>query len=139
MALTCITTLPRQQSTEEAESATRIVLTFDCEITAAVGDVVYQKDGDDTFVLVNVNNTQVKASIGVIIEKGVGGITCDVLVLGIEDGFSGLSIGDKVWLSGSGTPTSTKPGTGYLQNLGTAVSATQIYFQPNTQRVNQSP
>lgn len=116
--------------------ASRIVLTFDCEATAAIGDIVYQDALNDTKALVNTDNTETQPSIGVIIGKPTT-TTCQVLVLGIENGFSGLSIGNKIFLDTDGTPTSTKPATGYIQTLGIAVSATQIYFSPNATRVLQ--
>lgn len=120
----------------EAEAAASLVLTFDCEASASVGDIVYQDALNDTKVLVNTTNTESKPSIGVIIEK-LTTTTCKVLVLGINAGYSGLSIGSKVFLDTDGTTTSTKPSTGYVQTLGIAVSATQIYFSPNATRVLQ--
>lgn len=124
--------------TDEVETATRIVLTFDCEVTAAVGDIVYQDAGTPTKVIVNSDNTEVQPSVGTIITK-LTTTTCEVLVLGIDSGYTGLSIGAKVFLSGSGTTTSTKPATGYVQTLGVAVSTTDIFFQPNATRVLQTP
>lgn len=120
----------------EVAAASSLVLEFDCEATAAVNDIVHQDSINDTKVIVNTNNTEVKPSIGVIIEK-VTSTRCKVLILGIQAGYTGLSIGSKIFLDTNGTPTSTKPSTGYVQTLGIAVSATQIYFTPNATRVLQ--
>lgn len=122
----------------DAVQATRIVLTFDCEASAALDDVVYQSTLDNSKVLVNTNNTEVQSSIGVIITKPTS-TTCEVIVLGIKSGYSGLSIGNKVFLDTDGTTTSTKPATGYVQTLGIAVAPDTIFFQPNATRVLQTP
>ena len=119
-----------------ADAAASLVLEFDCEVSAAVNDIVHQDAISDTKVIVNVNNTETKPSIGVIVEK-ITTTRCKVLILGIQGGYSGLSIGDKIFLDTDGTPTSSKPGTGYIQTLGIAVSASQIYFTPNATRVLQ--
>jgi hypothetical protein len=42
------------------------------------------------------------------------------------DGFSGLTINENIYLSINGTITQTVPTTGYIQNLGIAISSTSI-------------
>ena len=117
-------------------SATRVELKFDCEASTQVNDIVYQDSLNANKVLSNINNTRVNASIGVVVRKPTT-TTCVVLVLGINDGYTGLSIGSKIFLATDGTTTTTKPTSGYLQTLGTAVSTTQVFFLPNNQRVLQ--
>lgn len=128
--------IPIPGTQTSVEQATRIVLTFDCEVSAAVDDLVYQDAITETKVLVNTDNTQQKPTIGVILTKPTS-TTCEVLVLGIRTGFTGLSIGQKVFLDTDGTATSSAPSTGYLQTLGVAVSSTTIFFTPNATRVLQ--
>jgi hypothetical protein len=119
-------------------TATRVVIAFDCDASLAVGDIVYQDAITDTFVNKSVNNTEVQPSIGVVITK-LTTVRAEVLILGLQAGFAGLSIGAKAFLGTTGGVTSTKPATGYVQTLGVAVSSTQIFFQPNAQRVLQTP
>ena len=121
---------------DEVTQASRVVLTFDCLASVSVKDVVYQDSVTDTFVNESVNNTETQPSIGTVISKPTT-TTCNVLILGLEDGYSGLTIGAKVFLGASGGTASSFPASGYIQTLGIAVSATQIYFQPNTTRVLQ--
>ena len=79
-----------------AASATRVELKFDCEASTQVNDIVYQDSLNANKVLSNTNNTQVNASIGVVVRKPTT-TTCVVLVLGINDGYTGLSIGSKIF------------------------------------------
>ena len=123
-----------QRTIPESEIARRVILDFDCLATTAVHDPVYQDPGTAGRVLSNTDNTEVEITIGVVIEKPTT-TTCKVLVLGLEDGFSGQSIGDKVFLSTSGGLTNTAPSTGYQQVLGVAITTTQILFTPNSTRV----
>lgn len=118
--------------------ASRVVLLFDCEATAAIGDLVYQDSVVQNKVIVCTDNTTLEPAIGVIIEKPTS-TTCNVLVLGLYDGYAGLTIGDKVFLDTDGTVTTgTKPTSGYVQNLGQVVAPDTIFFLPNTTRVLQA-
>ena len=54
-----------------------------------------------------------------------------------DRGYTGLTLGSKVFLGTNGSITTTKPATDYVQTLGTVVSSTQIFFVLNTQRVLQ--
>ena len=50
------------------------------------------------------------------------------------EGYSGLTLGSKIFLSDTGTVTHTKPTNGYLQILGVAASDEGILFIPNSVR-----
>jgi hypothetical protein len=60
----------------------------------------------------------------------------EFMLYGIMDGFVGLTAGDEYWISTTGTTgntnTTTKPSTtGEIQKrLGTALSTTEIFFNP---------
>jgi hypothetical protein len=114
--------------------ATRVVLEFDCAVSAAVGDIVYQDSLNDSAVIVTSDNTSVQPAIGVIITK-LTVTRCEVLILGIYTGFSGLTIGRSVFLSSTGGITSTDPTSGYSHKLGVAVAPDTVFFSPTTTRV----
>lgn len=116
-----------------AETARKIILSFQCESTAAVGSLVYIDPTTANKVLVNTDNTLVNQTIGVIDSKPQATI-CEVMVLGIKPGYSSLTVGGRIFLSASGGVTQTKPTTGYLHNLGVAVSSTEVLFLPNNMR-----
>lgn len=120
-----------------AVQSTRVVLTFDCDVSLAVGDIVRQDDTLDDKVVTCTDNTNVKPAIGVAINKPTT-TSVEVLTLGVDDGYSGLTIGGKVFLATDGTYTQTKPATGYLQTLGLAAASDRIFFLPNATRVLQT-
>lgn len=111
-----------------------VVRIFNCDVSAAIGDLVYQDPVVSGKVLVNTDNTQLNPTLGVIRAKPTT-TTCEVLQLGTQAGFAGLAQGQTVFLSTSGGVTTSAPVTGYQQQLGTALSTTEVFFIPNTQRV----
>lgn len=113
-----------------AKRAEKIVVNFACDSGAQVGDLVYADTVTDNKVVSLVNNTSVRHCIGVIENKQQPTVA-EVLLLGVMDGFSGLTKGYKVWISPSGAPTTTQPTSGYLHQIGTAISSTEILFISN--------
>lgn len=120
-----------------SEQATRVVLVFNCASSAAIGDLVYQDTTVETLVNVCEDNTTLEPAIGVIIDKREDTV-CEVLVLGVYVGYTGLDIGDRIYLGTDGTVTTTKPSVGYMQTMGQAVAGNAIFFLPNSQRVLQT-
>lgn len=121
----------------QAETAREIVIPFTCEASAAEGDLVYQDPLNDKRVIVATDNTQVPQVFGVIKEKS-GPTDANVLILGIAGGFSSLTISGRIYLSTTGTITQTIPTTGFVHNLGFAVSETEILFIPNNIRAKRA-
>ena len=119
---------------QNAQTATKIVLTFDCEASADVGDLVYIDPDNENKVLVNANNTVIQQTIGVITTKP-DSTTAKVLILGIASGYSSLTISGKIFLGTDGLITQTLPTSGYRQVLGVAASETEILFIPSNERV----
>lgn len=119
-----------------AQTARAIVLPFTCESTTNVGDIVYPDPINDLKVLSNTNNSIIQQSIGVVLEKS-SPTDCKVVVCGLVGGYSGLSRGGKIYLSTSGTITQSPPATGYLQQLGVAVSEVDVLLNVNWERVKR--
>lgn len=111
-----------------ATQAPKLIVTFNTNISTTIGDLVYVTGQD--FVSTTPNNS------ALIIPNGIFGVcitkptaaTAEVLFLGIVNGYSGLSIGLPVFVSPVGVPTQTLPTTGILQQIGFAVSSTEIFF-----------
>ena len=120
----------------DAQTSRAIILPFDCDAGAAVGDWVYPDPANDLKVLVNSNNTVIEETIGVIYEKPTT-TTANVLIMGIATGYSGLTLGGKIFLSTSGVATQVPPTSGYVQVLGVAVSDTDVLIKPSTERVKR--
>lgn len=118
---------------------TRFVRTFDCASTVAVGNIVYSAPNVDNFVFVNVDNTVVAPSIGIVIEKPTS-FTCKVQMYGpCSITFSGLLRSKKVFLSTTGGLTTTVPTTGYLQKIGFSYENDKVFIDPNEIRVKLNP
>lgn len=113
-----------------AKQAEKIVINFACDASSQVGDIVCADTVLDNKVITLLNNTSLNHAIGVIKGKQQATVA-EVLILGTLDGFSGLTKGYKVWVGPSGTPTTTKPTSGYLHQIGTAISSTEILFVSN--------
>lgn len=116
-----------------AETARKVILRFQCESSANVGDLVYQDTSNDAKVLVNTNNSLVQQTIGIIDSKPDAQLA-EVMILGVKSGYSGLTRGGRVFLSTSGSVTTTMPTSGYLHNIGVAISESDILFIPNNIR-----
>lgn len=120
---------------KNADTATRIVIPFSCDSSLAVGDLVFESSSVDKKVEKAVDNFGVPQVFGICVEKP-DTTTAKILILGIATGFTGLTRGGRIFLSATGSLTTTKPSTGYLHNLGVAVSSTEVMFIPNNIRVN---
>lgn len=118
---------------QNATTATRVALNFQCDVSATVGDLVKQSSTVSEKVDVLSTNTDIGPCIGVILEKPQPQIA-KVLLLGVKEGFAGLTVGAKVFLSTTGSVTTTKPTTGYLHILGVALASDAVLFIPNNIR-----
>lgn len=90
-------------------------------------------------VKVTATNTVTKISDNLVttIPNGVFGMAwtkpsatnVKVLFLGIMDGFTGFTPGLPLFVSPAGVPTHTAPSTGTVQQIGFAISPTQVFVQ----------
>ena len=113
--------------------------TFPCDVSAVTGDLVRASDTLAGGVDVAVDNLIQRPVIGLILSKPTT-TTAEILLLGKASGFSGLTQGATVFLSSTGTATTTAPvGPGYLQVLGAATNTTEIIFSPQLRVVRRNP
>lgn len=112
----------------QAEQAPRLIQIFDTDAGTAIGDLV--KVTGNNFVSTIADNTVPE------IPNGVFGIafskptatTCGVLFVGIQGGYSGFTTGSALYLDTNGLLTHAAPATGTLQQLGFAISTTEIFL-----------
>lgn len=116
--------------------ATSLVIQKTCDSSAVVGDIVMYTTTNDENVDVSTTNSDVRPSIGIIIEK-VDATTAKIMIMGEFSGASGLTPGKKIFLSTTGDLTSIPPTTDYLQCMGIAISTTTFLFSPQIQRVKR--
>lgn len=120
-----------------AQTAERVIVTMSCDPSVVVGSLVYQSTSVDNLAIPATDNLGVPQVIGICTNK-VNATTAKILLLGIVTGLSGFSVGARIFLSSTGTLTTTRPTTGYLHNLGVALSSTEALFIPNNIRVLQA-
>ena len=125
------------KTAETAAKSSRVVVEYDCDASLAIHKPVHLDSGTSNKVLESTLNTNPDLSIGIVISKPTP-TTCEVLILGIEEGFSGLSIGSRQYLGETGGLTEVAPTAGYQQVMGTAVNVDTIFFVPNNMRVFKS-
>jgi hypothetical protein len=111
-----------------AASAPRLIKTFTTDLTTQPGDLV-RVNGNNT-VTVIADNSSGEVPNGIF---GVGyskptTTSIEVLFCGINGGYSGLTAGAPVFISVMGVPTHTVPTTGMVQQIGFAVSSSEIFF-----------
>jgi hypothetical protein len=105
-----------------------------CDASLNVGDLVWESYTVTNGVDAATNNTDVRPVFGIAVKKPTS-TTVEVLIIGTVEGFAGLTKARKVFLSTSGTITSTVAATGYLQCLGVARDPDVVDFQPQLERV----
>lgn len=123
---------------EPKDDAFGISLEFDTDASTAIGDIVKESLTVDNKVETSIDNTSDNRAIGVVIDKP-SITTALVKVLGQVDGFSGLTKGREIFLHTTGGITSVPPLTGYVQLMGYATSATEIFLEPGNTRMKRTP
>ena len=120
------------------EFAEKISVIFDCDVSAAIGDVVRPSTTTADKVEVVTTNIWPNLAIGVIITKPTT-TTCEVLISGklegITFGLSGLTFGKAIFVGTSGGVTTTVPATGHLQKMGLAIKSDAIFLLPSLEKV----
>ena len=113
---------------------------YTCEDFASIGDLVYISESLPTKVEINDDNMSDQPTIGIILKK-VGDTNCIVCFIGKLPAltFPGLSIGDKLFLSSTGTISSTVPTTGYIQELGFCYANDKVFLKPIYTRIKRNP
>lgn len=109
-----------------------------CSSSASVGDLVRASKTTGDKVDVAINNSLKEPVIGIIISKPTT-TTAGILFFGQLEITETLTQGTTVFLSATGTLTSTAPiGAGYLQVLGVVINENKILFNPQYRVVKRN-
>lgn len=109
-------------------SAPKLTQIFNTDVGTAVSDLV-AVNGTNTV-------TKITDNTAATIPNGVFGVgfnkpnttQLEVMFVGVGAGYSGLTAGAPVFVSTLGVPTHTIPATGMVQQIGFAISASEIFF-----------
>lgn len=111
-----------------AVTVPRLTQEFDTDVGTVAGDLVYINGANTvTKITTNASATIPSGMFGVGYFKPTA-TRIEVMFVGIGSGYVGLTAGGPVWISTSGVPTHTAPATGMVQQIGFAISATEIFF-----------
>jgi hypothetical protein len=110
-------------------------ITLNCDNTATVSDIVYNDTSISNKVIVHTNNTLNVTTLGIIIEKPTS-TTAVILILGnCLETYSGLNLSKKVWLSNTGSLTTVRPTSGYLQEIGICLDLNKVFVNINHMKI----
>lgn len=112
-----------------AASAPKLIAQFNTDVGTAVGDLV-RVNGVNTVTKITTNSSAT-------IPNGIFGIgynkpspiLIDVIFIGIMTGYAGFTTGNPLFVSTLGVPTHTVPSTGMVQQIGFAISSTDLFLQ----------
>lgn len=108
-------------------SVPKLVATFNTDV-GTLATHLLRVNGDNTVTQItdNASGTIPNGVFGVGLSKP-SALQIDVIFTGIMGGYSGFTIGSPLFISALGVPTHTPPATGMVQQIGFAVSATELF------------
>lgn len=111
-----------------ANASPRLSVVFDTDLSTAVGDLMYITGTNFVSTIPdNLTTTIPNGIFGVAFNKPTT-TTVEVVFVGIIPGYSGFTLGDALYISTGGIPTHVPPSSGVLQQIGFAVSATELFL-----------
>jgi hypothetical protein len=114
--------------------AKKISEVFNCDSGTQIGDVVRPSEIITDTVVSLTSNVYTNLAFGVVIAKPTA-TTCEVLISGKLEGFSGLTFGKVLYIDTDGTLTTDVPATGHLQKMGMALKSDTIFLLPSMEKV----
>lgn len=115
-----------------ATQAPKLIEQFDTDAGTLVGDPV-RVIGTDTVQKIDDNlATTIPSGIFGVVTSKPSSILANVLFIGIQGGYSGLTPGLPVWVQEDGSVSNGQPATGVLQQVGFAITTTSIFFNLST-------
>lgn len=113
------------------------IKTMDCDLSLSVGDYVYQSPSVNNKALKASDNNTPTPVIGKAIRKPTT-TTCDVLHGGVTSEASMSGVRGKIFVSASGSPTTTVPTSNYLQAIGFSYGDGKIFLDVTATRVKRA-
>ena len=110
-----------------ATSAPKLIATLSTDVGTAVGDMVILNGTNSVTKITSNSFAAIPNGIFGVVTNKPSTIIAEVLFVGIQGGYTGLTAGNSVFINTSGAFTHTPPVTGMLQQVGFAVSTTEIF------------
>lgn len=112
-----------------ATTVPKLVVTFDTDVGTLATHLV-RVTGTNTVQRITDNSSATipNGVFGVGLSKP-SALQLEVTFTGIVGGFAGFTVGSPLFISTSGVPTHTPPATGMVQQIGFAVSTSELFVQ----------
>lgn len=107
---------------------------FNGAATLVLGDLVEMSTTEDNTVVKITSNNYDNIVVGIVVER-TAPTKVKVRSMGVSNGHTGLVRGKPVFVSPTGTTTSSVPTAGSLQMLGTATSSTEMWLNISHNKV----
>jgi hypothetical protein len=121
-------TLDRVEQGAQATKALKLIVEYDTDINTQPGDLV-RVSGNNQVTKINSNSSvEIPKGIFGVVASKLSPTRCEVIFLGIQDGYSGFTTGDALFVQTDGTLGHNAPNTGTVQQIGFAVSPSEIFI-----------
>lgn len=112
-----------------ALQAPKIVATFATDAGTVVGNLVRVNGANSVTKITTNSSATIPNGIFGIVTAKPSALVADVVFIGIQGGYAGFTTGQPLFISTGGVPTHTVPTTGVVQQIGFAVSTTELFIQ----------
>lgn len=108
----------------------KVIAPFDTDAGTSVGDLcVVSASNTVTKITSNSTAEMPKGIFGIVYSKDTS-TTCEVLVLGSQDGYAGFTVASALFVGTDGALTHSAPTTGMVQQVGFAITTGEIFLFP---------
>jgi len=112
---------------------------LDCDTSVAVNNLVYVSNYIDNYAVKAIDNKSGSPVIGIVVEK-IDSTTAKIQVTNEPNiTYSGLTLGEKVFVSSTGVPTTSLPVGGYIQIIGICKDVNKVFLNVDYRRIKQNP
>lgn len=113
-----------------ATQAPKLIATFNTDVGTLVNDLVVV-NGDNSVTKIT-SNTAAEIPHGIfgVVTSKPSGTSAEVIFVGIQGGYSGFTTSNALFVGTDGLLTHSAPATGTVQQIGFAVSTTEIFVNP---------
>jgi hypothetical protein len=108
----------------------KVIAPFNTDALTLVGDLcVVSASNTVTRITSNSSSEMPKGIFGIVYSKDTA-TTCEVLILGSQDGYSGFTVAGALFVGTDGALTHSAPATGMVQQVGFAITTGEIFLFP---------
>lgn len=111
-----------------ATQAPKLIVPFDTDVSTVIGDLVRVTGTDFVSTITNNNEVTIPNGIFGVVTGKPTTTTAQIIFLGVQGGYTGFTTGLPLFVQTNGKPGHTVPNTGIVQQIGFAVSSTEMFI-----------